>query len=250
MVKILYKKSYQLNSLKPIKYDDLLGKKGIFSTIRILGKKHKFILLNNHIKNMNASLIKMNINYIITEKIIFELIKPILNKIENKDNLLRIAINSKIISLSLRKRLQPHQIYSGIIYDYQRPIPHIKNLYYKKVINLLNLINSQKQEILLSRKGYLLEGCTTNILFIKNKKIFIPKKNFYSGITLNYILKNSKKSINKSNISINSLDKFEEILLVGSGKGVLKLSSIPQINWKSKSDLVYRELLNLYKKKL
>ena len=250
MVKILYKKSYQLNSLKPIKYDDLLGKKGVFSTIRVLGKKNNFILLNNHIKNMNASLVKMNINYVITKKLVLELIKPILKKIDNKDILLRIAISSKTISLSLRKRLQSYQNFSGIIYNYQRVIPHIKNLYYKKINTLLKLINSQKQEVLLSKNGFLLEGCTTNILFIKNKKIFIPKKNFYRGITLNYILKNSKKSIYKSNISINSLDKFEEILLIGSGKGVLKLSSIPQINWKSKSDLVYKELLNLYKKNL
>ena len=68
MAKTLYKKSYQLNSFNPIKYDNLWGKKGIFSTIRILGQKPKLILLNNHIRNMNLSLNKMNINFIISER--------------------------------------------------------------------------------------------------------------------------------------------------------------------------------------
>ena len=56
MAKTLYKKSYQLNSFKLIRFDDLWGKKGIFTTIRILGSKPKFILLNNHLKNMNLGL--------------------------------------------------------------------------------------------------------------------------------------------------------------------------------------------------
>ena len=48
MEKVLYKKSYQLNSFAPKRYDDLLGKRGIFSTIRVLGKKPKFILIDYH----------------------------------------------------------------------------------------------------------------------------------------------------------------------------------------------------------
>ena len=58
MEKVLYKKSYQLNSFAPKRYDDLLGKRGIFSTIRVLGKKPKFILIDYHIKNMNIALKK------------------------------------------------------------------------------------------------------------------------------------------------------------------------------------------------
>ena len=61
MEKVLYKKSYQLNSFAPKRYDDLLGKRGIFSTIRVLGKKPKFILIDYHIKNMNIALKKSEI---------------------------------------------------------------------------------------------------------------------------------------------------------------------------------------------
>ena len=75
MVKILYKKSYQLSSLKPINYDDLWGKKGVFSTIRVIGKKPKFILLKSHMNNINSSLNKFNINFTLTDKIVLEIKK-------------------------------------------------------------------------------------------------------------------------------------------------------------------------------
>ena len=248
MAKKLLKKSYQLNSLKPIKYDDLLGKKGIFSTIRVLGNKSKLILINYHIESLNRGLNKMNINFIISEKIILQLLKISFPKIKNKDNLLRIAINSKTISLSIRPGLKYHKKFIGILNNYKRPIPHLKNLYYKKIINLINMANSQNQEIILCNKNLLLEGCTTNIICISNKKIYIPTRNYYIGCTVRYILGNTKRKIIKSNISINNLNKYEEILLVGSGKGVVSLSSIPQIDWQSKSDLVYKEFVQLYKK--
>ena len=248
MVKILYKKSYQLNSFKLIKYDDLWGKKGIFTTIRILGSKPKFILLNNHLKNMNLGLNKLSIKFVITEKIVLELLKPALNKISNQDSLLRIAINSSTISISLRQRIKPDKIFFAILHEYQRSIPNLKNLYYRKINKLLNSINLQKKEIILHHKGFLLEGCTTNIFCVRNKKIYIPKNNFYKGVTMTYLLQHSQYEIIKSNILLNNLHNYEEIILTGSGKGVVKLSSIPQIDWKSQSDLVYKEFLNLYKK--
>ena len=248
MVKILYKKSYQLSSLKPIKYDPLWGKRGIFTTIRFIRKKSKFILLSKHLKNINSSLKKININFKISEGMILKLLKPSLNKINNQDNLLRIAINSNIISLSIRPRLKPNKRFVGILFNYQRSIPQLKNLYYKKIIKLLNSINSQKQEIILFNRGALLEGCTTNIVCIRNKKIYIPVRNYYKGVTISYLLNLTKREIKKTNILVSDMHKYEEILLIGSGKGVVRLSLIPEINWKSKSDLVYKEFEHLYKK--
>ena len=63
MEKYLYKKSYQLNSFKPIRFNDLWGKKGVFTTIRVVSPKRKFIFFASHIANMNLSLTKMNIKY-------------------------------------------------------------------------------------------------------------------------------------------------------------------------------------------
>ena len=130
MAKLLYKKSYQLKSLRPTKFDELWGKKGIFTTIRVIGKKPKFILFKNHLNRINLSLKKMHIDFKISNEHILKLFKPDFQKINNSDNLLRIAICSKKLSLSLRARLKPYKKFIGILYPYKRSKPDIKNLYY------------------------------------------------------------------------------------------------------------------------
>ena len=249
MANFLFKKSFQLKTFKPIIYDDLWGKRGVFSTIRIIGKKPHYILFHYHLKNINLSLKKLNINFILSEKKLLSII-PLLNKIKKYDHLLRVALNSKSISISLRKRLEPVKNFESFLYRYQRSNPSLKNLYYKKIIKKLSSVNTQKKEIILLKKDFLLEGCTTNILCIRNKTIHIPKNNFYKGTTMNYLLSNTKRVSKKINISIHELSTFDEIILVGSGKGVINLKSINKINWKPKSNLIYKELLNIYNKLL
>jgi len=249
MANFLFKKSFQLKTFKPIIYDDLWGKKGVFSTIRIIGNKPHYILFHDHLKNINQSLKKLNINFILSEKKLLS-IMPLLNKIKKYDHLLRVALNSKSISISLRKRLEPVKNFQSFLYRYQRSNPSLKNLYYKKIIKILSSVNTQKQEIILLKDNFLLEGCTTNILCIRNKTIYIPKNNFYKGTTMNYLLSETKRASKKINISIHELSTFDEIILVGSGKGVINLKLINKINWKPKSNLIYKELLNIYNKLL
>lgn len=248
MANYLFKKSFQLKTLKPTTYNDLWGYKGVFSTIRIVGKKPKYILVHDHIKKINLSLRKLNINFILSEKELSLLIFPFLHKVKKYNHLLRVAVNSKIISVSLRERLKPNTNFDAILFSYQRSTPSLKNLYYKKILKKLFSINTQKTEIILFQNNILLEGCTTNIFCVCNKIIYIPRTNFYEGTTMNYLLRKSKRVSKKINIFIHELYKFDEILLVGSGKGVINLKSIDKINWKPKSNLIYKEFLNLYKK--
>ena len=249
MANFLFKKSFQLKNFKPIIYDDLWGKRGVFSTIRVIGKKPIYILFHDHLKNINLSLKKLNINFNLSEKKILSII-PKLNKIKKYDHLLRIALNSKSISISLRKRLEPVKNFQSILYPYQRSNPSLKNLYYKKIIKKLSYIDMQEQEILLLKDNFLLEGCTTNILCVRNKTIYFPKNNFYKGTTMTYLLSKTKRPSKQINISVHNLYTFDEIILVGSGKGVISLKLIKNIDWAPKSNLIYKELLNTYNKLL
>jgi 4-amino-4-deoxychorismate lyase len=61
-------------------------------------------------------------------------------------------------------------------------------------------------------------------------------------------LSKTKRESKKINISIHELFKFDEIILVGTGKGVISLQSIDKIDWKPKSNLIYKELLSIYNK--
>ena len=85
------------------------------------------------------------------------------------------------------------------------------------------------------------------MLFIKKNKIYSPNKNFYSGTTLKFFKKKIKK-IKKRNILVDSLNKYDEIIVIGSGKGVVSVSNIEKSTWKRKSLKYYRILLKIYQK--
>ena len=65
--------------------------------------------------------------------------------------------------------------------------------------------NTSNNEIILTKNDLILEGCTTNILFVRNKKIYMPINNYYKGMTLKYILNKSRKEIIKKNIFVKDL---------------------------------------------
>ena len=172
------------------------------------------------------------------------------SKIKNYDHLLRVAVTKKLISLSLRKRNKEQKNFTAHIYRYQRTLPSFKNLQYKKILSLQKKINLQKEEILFYNKSKILEGSTTNLIFVKNNQLFIPKNSYYFGITLSYLTKTIPYKIKKIDILISNFYEYSEILLVGSGKGVVSISSIDQLNWYRSSLKMYNSILKEYSKVL
>ena len=247
MENILFKKSYQHNNFKKIKYDDLWNKNGIFTTIHVIGKPRKFLLLEEHLKKLNQSLKLYFFDYKF-DNIFFKIV--INSFFKNNiyyDHLFRIAINKNKISFSLRKREKMKNNFIGILITYQRSQYQLKHLKYVKILKYLNKINSNFEEVILTKKNYIYEGATTNILFVKKNTIYIPKNGYYFGVTLNFLLKHSKRKIIKKNIEKNKLHQYEEILLVGSGKGVVFVEKIPQINWRMRKNAVFIEFHRKYK---
>ena len=246
MVNILFKKSYLHKTLNKVTYESLWNTKGVFTTIRLIGLPPKFLFLKEHLRNLNESLKKMNINFSLRSSTFKNLLRNKIKMNKKYDHLFRLSINNKKISITLRKRLKTATSFKGILVNYQRSNPSIKNLNYKKILGFLKTINTQSCEIILMNKKNILEGCTTNIICVKNNKLYLPKTKYYFGVTLQFIMRHTKRIIIKKNINVKDLDTFDEILLVGSGKGVIKLQSISQIKWNSKSDIVFNELQDLY----
>jgi len=55
MATFLLKKSYQLNNLKEIKFNDLWGDHGVFTTMWIFNKPFKILFFKDHIENLVKS---------------------------------------------------------------------------------------------------------------------------------------------------------------------------------------------------
>jgi len=245
MVTLLLKKSYRHKDLKEIKFHDLWNSYGVFTTMRVIEKPAKIIFFKEHINNLIRSLKVYKINKKNIKQNILKLIKLNLNKNKKYDHLFRVAANNKMISISLRKRLKPKLNFSLKLIDYKRIEPEYKNLKYKKILNFLKKMDTTKSDIALYKNKKILESGTSNILFVKNNKIYSPINNFYKGTTLKFFTKKLKK-IKKRNIFIDSLESYEEIIVIGSGKGVVSVNSIMKPFWKRKSLKNYRILSKIY----
>ena len=245
MVTLLLKKSYRHKDLKEIKFHDLWNSSGVFTTMRVIEKPAKIIFFKEHINNLIRSLKVYKINKKNIKQNILKLIKLNLNKNKKYDHLFRVAANNKMISISLRKRLKPKLNFSLKLIDYQRIEPEYKNLKYKKIMNFLKKMDTTKSDIALYKNKKILESGTSNLLFIKKNKIYSPINNFYKGTTLKFFKKKLKK-IKKRNIFIDSLESYDEIIVIGSGKGVVSVNSIEKPFWKRKSLKNYRILSKIY----
>ena len=249
MVTLLLKKSYRHKDLKEIKFHDLWNSYGVFTTMRVIGKPPKILFFKEHIDNLFRSLKIYKINKKNIKQNILNLIKLNLSKKKNYDHLFRVAANHKMISISLRKRFKPKSNFILQLVNYKRIDPEYKNLKYKKILNFLNKMDTTKSDIALYKNNKILESGTSNLLFIKKNKIYSPINSFYKGTTLKFFTKKIKK-IKKRNIFVNSLNDYDEIIVIGSGKGVVSVNSIDKPYWKRKSLKNYRILLKIYKKEI
>ena len=139
------------------------------------------------------------------------------------------------------------KIFKLKLIDYKRIDPEYKNLKYKKILNYLKKMDTSKSDIALYKDNKILETGTSNLLFIKKNKIYSPLNDFYKGTTLKFFLEKLKK-IRKKNIFIDSLSAYDEIIVIGSGKGVVSVNSIEKPFWKRKSLKNYRILSTIYQK--
>ena len=248
MVKFLLKKSYSRKDLKEKEFKDLWNAHGVFTTMWIYGKPQKILFFKEHITN----LIKSTKNYKIFDhnlkRNIFKIIKSNLNKQKNYNHLLRIAVTKSLISISLRDKLKIKKNLQLKLVNYNRIKPEHKNLKYKFILKNLSKMDNTKSDIALCSNGKILEPGTSNIIFIKDNKYYSPIRKFYRGVNLKFFEKQFK--IKKTNININKLNQYEEILLIGSGKGVSTVSSIKEKNWNRKKYKSYETFVSKYQTKI
>ena len=245
MVKCLLKKSYQLKDLKQIEFKDLWGDHGIFTTMWIFGKPAKILFFESHLENLIKSLNEYKIDKKSLKKDILRIIKENLSKKKKYNHLLRIAVNKRTISISLRKRVKPKLNFNLKLVKLRREKPEFKNLKYKKILSHLSKMDNSKSDIALVTNKKLLETGTSNLLFVKDQKFFTPKKDYYVGNTYKFFKTKIKKII-KKDIMLNEINDYDEILLLGSGKGITSVKTINEIKWKRKNLKKYKFLSKQY----
>ena len=248
MVKFLLKKSYRRKDLKETEFEDLWNDHGVFTTMWIYGKPQKILFFKEHITNLIKS---SKVYKIYTKNLKINILKIIKSNIIKKkkyNHLLRIAVTKNKISISLRDKLKIKKNLQLKLVNYNRIKPEHKNLKYKFILKNLSKVDNSKNDIALCSKGKILETGTSNVIFIKHDKYFSPKKNFYRGVNLKFFEKKFK--VTKTDINIKEINQFDEILLIGSGKGVSTVSTIKNKQWSRKNFKSYRNFLKIYKNQI
>jgi 4-amino-4-deoxychorismate lyase len=246
MATYLLKKSYLHKTYKEINFKDLWGDDGVFTTMWIFGKPAKILFFKKHIENLIKSLKIYKLNTPNLKKDILKLIKLNIDKKRSYNHLLRVAVNKKRISISLRSRKKPKLNFNLKLINHKRFDPKYKNLKYNFILKHLSKMDNTTSDVGLCYKNTILESGTSNMLFIKDDKVYSPSNNIYKGITYKFFDKKLGKIINKD-IFVKTLSEYNEILLVGSGKSVASIKNINEIKWKRKSLKFYKILSSFYK---
>ena len=246
MVKYLLKKSYQRKNFKEIEFDDLWNKDGVFTTMWIYNKPPKILFFKTHIDNLINSLKAYKIYDKGIKSKILKLINENIDKTKPYNHLLRVALNKKTISISLRDKVKLKQKFGIKLVHYERVKPEYKNLKYKKILGYLSKMNTSKEDIALCVNNKIFETGTSNLLFIKNNKIYSAKNKYYRGTNLKFYEK--KFNIIKKDIYLKELKQFDEILLIGSGKGVVSTSYIVNNNWKRRKNKIFNSMYKTFEK--
>ncbi len=246
MVNYLLKKSYQRKNFKEIEFDDLWNKDGVFTTMWIYNKPPKILFFKTHIDNLIKSLKAYKIYDNGIKSKILQLINENIDKKKSYNHLLRVALNKKTISISLRDRVKLNNKFGIKLVNYKRVKPEYKNLKYKKILGYLSKMNTSKEDIALCVNDKIFETGTSNLLFVKNNKIYSPKNKYYRGTNFKFYEK--KFNIIKKDIYLKELNQFDEILLVGSGKGVISTSYIVDSNWKRRNNKIFNSIYKTFEK--
>ena len=154
-------------------------------------------------------------------------------------------MNKKIISISLRKRVSPKSNFDLKLVNLKREKPQHKNLKYKKILSHLVKLDNSRSDIGLVVNNKILETGTSNLLFIKDQKFFTPKKDYYEGNTYKFFKTKIRKII-KKDILLKEIKNYDEILLIGSGKGVTSVKTINELKWKRKNLKKFKFLSKQY----
>ena len=161
----LLKKSYQLKDLKEVKFKDLWGDHGVFTTMWIYGSPTKILFFKEHIRNLVSSTKVYKIFKSSIKSDILKLLKKHLNTKKKYNHLLRVALNKNIISISLRKRTKPSLNFNLKLVNLKRQDPEFKNLKYKKILRYLSKLDNSKSDIAL---------CSNNKIFETTKGSITP----------------------------------------------------------------------------
>ena len=242
-------------SLNQTEYRELWGELGAFTTMRLDVKTTRCAyFIENHVERLCSTLKGMDIpspfdhKWIWRQAIIF-----VAGVAQHGDYMFRMMATEDCFSLTAYPRVDPNFNISGLIWEYTRNNSQYKTLDNEDILEALEDIDRVSEELILqSEDGRLLEGATSNLIFVRGNRLYVPVADRLNGLTQQLILNqlSSQHDIVEEDIPASSLSNVDEIICCGSGKGVVCILSIPELDWEAKTNTIGKKTRFMYDSQL
>ena len=208
---------------------------GAFETILI--KDSKAIFIEEHLKRLKDSLEILGIKNEIAKSDVLLYIND--RKIEN--GILKIMASKDNTILSFRYNKYTKEDYirgfklcvSDVLRNETSKLTYIKSFNYGDNILEKQAAKSKgyDEPIFLNTKGYISEGATTNIFFIKDNEIYTPRieNGLLNGIIRQKILE--KYKVKEVDIRYDEIGQYDEVFITNSVLSVMPVKSIDEYSF-------------------
>lgn len=235
-----------VNNLKESKAlidDNFYFGKGVFETIYY---DEKPVLLKEHIDRLNTSAEKLGIDNYLKVSDVERSIENTLNG-KNEKMAIKIVITDKNSLITFREVPYSKEDYEkGFNITLSKVRRNSTSLltYIKSTNYIENIIEKQKatkkgfnEVIFLNEKGFITEGATSNVFFIKDDIICTPKIQcgLLNGIMRKWIIKNFK--VKEGDFTLEDIKKADEIFITNSLIGVMEVSSFESFSCKGNNKI-------------
>jgi len=206
---------------------------GVFETISVVDGRAVF--LERHIQRMEKSLKRLHIGKTVSKTEIL----CYLRKNYMKNGVLKICVSEEnILFLHRDNTYHLSQYQKGFEVATSKILRNETDtcIYHKMLncaVNILEKRNFAKQGIdepvFINTKGYLAEGATTNIFFVKGKLLYTPdmKCGLLPGVMRDYIIENYQ--VRQDFIKKEDVQFFDEMFLTNSLLGIMPVRKFHNI---------------------
>lgn len=219
----------------------------IYEVIRVIEGTPLFI--NEHYERLMQSALLSNIQVPLTEVELLEHITYLVEHTDINNNNVRLEVGRVADGRSSWVLFWVHSIYPDrklfdegvktVTYRAIRENPHAKVFRkdFAKTIGDLRKKHDAFEVLLVKEDGVVTEGSRSNLFFIKDEVVFSAKENdVLQGITrmkLIEVMQSLNVKWKESDITIETLDRFEACFITGTSNHLLPVSSIDQMHYES-----------------
>ena len=226
------------------------GCKGAFTTIRVEGTSPCPLFLNTHLARLEESARLLEVKAIVSQVQIRERITTFLSSTQIPvPFLVRVCLLEDCLALYVRPANPTSPELSARILRHLRPVPEAKSTFDKELYGRLGELDIGLEDFLIVHPtdDRVLESATSNLLFARDDHLVVPEEDMLPGIVLSQLLSNINVfEIDRRSPTLDELVTFDEIILCGSGREVVSLATIPEVDWQRSSEKTLLKLRKSY----